>query len=75
MNERTETIGERALKAITTFLLIADKSFSHKSYTDDLERNGNAFEIEVEDYILTIICNEDGYIGFQIEEKDGVKGK
>ena len=60
-------------KIISDFLIAAEKDFKVSAYDDDMDRCCKAFEIEFgeeDKHILIIYCNEDMYIGFDIEDKN-----
>jgi hypothetical protein len=66
--ERSRGLVE-ASKIITDFLIITEKDFTKEVYEDNIGRICNAFDIEIEKKILTIWCNEDSYIGFEIKDE------
>ena len=63
-------------KIISDFLIVAEKDFKVSAYTDNMDRCCTAFEIKVgevgeeDKHTLIIYCNEDMYIGFDIEDKN-----
>ena len=68
INNKSKAKLDATAKIISDFLITAEKDFEVKSYEDNNFRQCKAFDIKVEKYKLTIFCNDDGYIGFEIEE-------
>jgi len=71
--ERSERLFQVS-KIVSDFLLTTEIDFKKEIYGDGVDRICCGFDIEVGEHTLTILCNEDGYIGFEIkDEKDKPK--
>ena len=67
--EKPEIKLKLASDKISEFLVSTEQDFNSIIYTDRLDRCCRAFDITVGEHKLIIFCNDDGYIGFEIEDK------